>query len=85
MTTKHIALTRSPVDQRNDPDLTAMMMVQIFVKTKNGKIDMNDRPARTKIVPQIMRGSSFLNLDTLFEDVLRFWRGELQRLGFQEE
>lgn len=73
------------IDQRNDPDLTAMMMVQIFVKTKDGKIDMNDRPARTKIVPQLMRGSSLLNLDTLFEDVLGFWRSELQRLGFQEE
>jgi hypothetical protein len=72
------------VDQHNNPDLMASMMIQIFVKTKDGRIDMNDRPARTKLVPQILTGDGSLNLDTLFDDVLRFWRGELERLAFSK-
>jgi len=73
------------VEQRNDPDVGATMMVQIFLKMKDGKVDMNARPARTKIVPQILSGRSAINLDVLFDDVLRFWRNELKRLGFQQE
>jgi hypothetical protein len=73
------------IDQRNDPDLTAMIMIQVFVKMKDGRVDMDAPPSRTKRVPQISSGGSFLNLDTLFDDVLRFWRDELKRLGFREE
>jgi hypothetical protein len=73
------------VEQRNDPDISATMMIQIFLKTKDGKVDMNARPARTKIVPQILSGRSAINLDVLFNDVLQFWRAELDRLGFRQE
>jgi hypothetical protein len=73
------------VDQRNDPNLTAMIMIQVFVKMKDGRIDMNAPPARTKRVPQISSRGSFSNLDALFDDVLRFWREELRRLRFQPE
>lgn len=70
------------VGQRNNPDVQALHVVDIYVKTKDGIPVDGARLTYSRQRPAIYNGTKSIDLDAFFEHVTQFWSMELDRLNF---
>jgi hypothetical protein len=77
-----IGWKHSVVELRNNPDVQALHVVDIYVKTKDGLPVDGARPTYSRQRPAIYNGTKSIALDAFFEHVTRFWSMELDRLNF---
>jgi hypothetical protein len=71
------------VDRINNPDVQALHVVDIYVKTKDGLPIDGARPTYSRQRPAIYNGTKSIALDVFFERVTQFWSNELSRLKFR--
>jgi hypothetical protein len=72
------------VEQRNNPDVQALHVLDLYVKTKDGLPVDGAPPMRWHKRPAIYSGTKSIALDAFFEIVTNFWLGELERLKFNK-
>jgi hypothetical protein len=70
------------VEQRNNPGVQALHVLDLYVKTKDGLPVDGVPPTRWHKRPAIYNGTKSIALDAFFEIVTQFWLGELDRLKF---
>jgi hypothetical protein len=70
------------VELKNNPDVQALHVVDIYVETRNGLPVDGARPTYSRQRPAIYNGTKSVTLDAFFEHVTRFWSMELDRLNF---
>jgi hypothetical protein len=73
------------IDRTNNPSVQALQVLDVYVKMKDGRPDLDGRLTYSKLRPRIYIGTKSINLDLFFAEVTGFWSSELDRLQFNPE